>query len=246
MERLQKFIAEAGIASRRKAEEMIAQGRVKVNNDIVTEQGIKVSDSDIVSVDGKRIKKKEKKEYYLLFKPRGVISSSSDEKERTTVIDLIDESNARLYPVGRLDYDTSGVIIITNDGEFANLLMHPSNKIKKTYVAMVDGLIDAQAMKNLEQGIILDGKKTAKAKAKIMNKDSKHNNSKVRLTITEGMYHQVKRMFEAVGFPVKKLHREMYGLINLNGLEPGQYRKLKTDEINDLKNLATGKPLEYK
>lgn len=245
MNRLQKVIAQAGIASRRKAEEMIAQGRVKVNGDVVTEQGLKVSDTDIVEVDNKRIKKSEKKEYYLLFKPRGVISASSDDRGRDTVVDLIDESKARLYPVGRLDYDTSGLIIITNDGDFANLLMHPKNKIKKTYVAQVDGLIDAEAMKKLEQGIMLDGVKTTKAKAKILNKDFKHGNSRVRLIISEGKYHQVKRMFEAVGFPVKKLHREGYGNLNLNGLAPGLYRYLKDNEIEGLKKLAANDNSDY-
>jgi len=239
MERLQKVIAQAGIASRRKAEELIQQERVKVNGQIVTEQGLKVSESDRVEVDGKKLNKAQRKEYYLMFKPKGVISSVTDDRGRDTVIDLID-SDARLYPVGRLDYDTSGIILITNDGDFANKLMHPSSQVKKTYVAMVEGLIDGAAVHALESGIDLEGKKTAKAKAKILDKDTKHGNSRVRLTITEGMYHQVKRMFEAVGYPVKSLHREGYGMLNLNGLEPGLYRKLKAEEVKDLLTLSKG------
>jgi len=244
MERIQKVIANAGIASRRKVEELIDQGRVKVNGQVVTQQGLKVDENDHIEVDGKKLKSAQKKEYYLMFKPKYVISSVTDDRGRDTVIDLLEETNTRLYPVGRLDYDTSGIILITNDGDFANKLMHPSSQVKKSYVAMVDGLIDKEALHALEHGIVLDGKKTAKAKAKVIDKDTKHGNSRVRLIITEGMYHQVKRMFEAVGFPVKSLHREGYGFLNLNGLEPGLYRKLKQDEVKDLLALSKGQGID--
>ncbi|MDL2211591.1 rRNA pseudouridine synthase, partial [Erysipelotrichaceae bacterium OttesenSCG-928-M19] len=224
MIRLQKRIAESGYCSRRKAEELITAGKVKVNGNIVTELGYKVIDSDIVIIDGKKLKA-QKKEYYLLYKPKSIISSTDDEHERTTVVDLID-STARLYPVGRLDYDTTGIIILTNDGEFANEMMHPSSQIKKTYIAFVDGLINAEQIKKLEQGVIIDNQKTGKAKAKILEKDFKHKKSKVRLIIAEGKNHQVKKMFEAVDLPVRKLHREAYAFLNLNGLVPGEYRPL--------------------
>ena len=245
MERLQKVIAQSGVCSRRKAEELIVEGKVKVNGDVVCELGTKVEDNDIILVNDKKIKR-EKKEYYLLFKPKSIISSTDDEHERTTVVDLIETANVRLYPIGRLDYDTTGLIILTNDGEFANKMMHPSSKIKKSYLAFIDGLIDAEQIKQLEQGVTVEGKKTAKAKAKILHKDFKLAKCKVRLIISEGRNHQVKKMFEAVGLKVRKLHRESYGNLNLNGLVPGEYRKLKLDEINDLLKLAKGELLEYK
>ena len=245
MERLQKVIAQSGICSRRKAEQLIEEGKVSVNGNIITTQGYKVNESDFISVNGKKIKK-EKKEYYLLFKPKSVISSVNDEHERLTVVDLIDDAHSRLFPVGRLDYDTTGLIILTNDGEFANMMMHPSSHLKKGYIAFVDGLIEADQMKQLEQGVLIDGHKTKKAKAKILHKDFNLKKSKVRILISEGRNHQVKKMFEALGLNVRKLHRETYGNLNLNGLVPGQYRKLKLNEIEDLKTLSKGKLLEYK
>ncbi|MDF9867822.1 23S rRNA pseudouridine2605 synthase [Bacilli bacterium PM5-3] len=244
MERLQKVIAQSGICSRRKAEQLIVDGKVKVNGDVVCELGTKVIDSDIIIVDNKKIKR-EKKEYYLLFKPKSIISSTTDEHSRETVVDII-ETDARIYPVGRLDYDTTGLIILTNDGEFANKMMHPSSKVKKGYIAFVDGLIGAEQIKKLEQGVLIDNKMTKKAKAKILHKDFKQEKSKVRLIISEGKNHQVKRMFEAVGLKVRKLHRETYGSLNLNGLVPGEYRKLKRSEVEDLLTLAKGDLLEYK
>jgi len=181
-----------------------------------------------------------------LFKPKSFISSASDEHDRETVVDLIDEAKGRIYPVGRLDYDTTGLIILTNDGEFANKMMHPSSKMKKSYIAFVDGLIEAEQIKKLEQGVMIDGKKTGKAKAKILHKDFKLKKSKVRIIISEGRNHQVKNMFEAVDLKVRKLHREAYGNLNLHGLVPGEYRKLKLTEVEDLLKLAKGELLEYK
>lgn len=244
MIRLQKAIADLGYCSRREAEKLILENRVKVNGVIVSELGTKVSENDYIMIDNKKLKRK-RKEYYVLFKPKAIISSTSDEFERTTVVDLID-TNERIYPIGRLDYNTTGLIILTNDGDFANLMMHPSSKIKKSYLAYVDGLIEANQVKQLERGVVIDKKMTSKAKVKIVEKDFKNNNSKVIITISEGRNHQVKKMFEAVGLKVRKLHRQSYGSINLNGLVAGEYRKLKPSEIKDLTDLATTGYLQYR
>ncbi|MDR1782294.1 MAG: rRNA pseudouridine synthase [Bacilli bacterium] len=236
MIRLQKVIAQSGICSRRKAEQLILDGKVKVNDKVITELGFKVNSNDEIKVNNKKIKK-DRLEYYVLYKPKNIISSTKDEKDRTTVIDLI-KSNARLYPIGRLDYDTTGIILITNDGDFANLMMHPSNKIEKTYIVYLDGLITLEQIKKLEQGVIIDGRKTSKARAKILQKDTKYKNTKLKLIINEGRNHQVKKMIEAIGLKVKKLHRESYGIIDLKGLIPGMYRELKKSEKEQLELLA--------
>ena len=162
MERLQKVIAEAGVASRRKAEELIRAGKVKVNGVIVTQLGTKVTGKETIMVDGK-VLNKEEKVYFLLNKPRSVVTTTSDDKHRKTVVDLID-TDARIYPVGRLDYDTTGALLLTNDGEFANLMMHPKNQIEKVYVAKVKGIAKAEHIIPLSEGVVIDGKKTAPAK----------------------------------------------------------------------------------
>lgn len=244
MIRLQKAIADAGYCSRREAEKLISEHRVKVNGIVVSELGSKVSEHDHIMVDNKKLKKK-RKDYYVLFKPKSIISSTSDEHDRTTVVDLI-ETKERIYPVGRLDYNTTGLIILTNDGDFANLMMHPSSKIKKTYLAYVDGLIEASQAKELERGVMVDKQMTGKAKIKIVEKDFKNENSKVQITISEGRNHQVKKMFEAVGLKVRKLHRQSYGSINLSGLVAGEYRRLNQREVKDLIDLATTGYLQYK
>ncbi len=244
MIRLQKAIADAGYCSRRDAEKLILENRVKVNGIVVSELGSKVSENDYIMVDNKKLKRK-RKEYYVLFKPKSIISSTNDEFDRTTVVDLID-TNERIYPVGRLDYDTTGLILLTNDGDFANLMMHPSSKIKKTYIAYVDGLIEANQVKQLERGVLVDKKMTGKAKVRIMEKDFKNDNSKVQIIIAEGRNHQVKKMFEVVGLKVRKLHRQSYGSINLNGLVAGEYRKLNQSEVKDLIDLATTGYIQYK
>ena len=232
MIRLQKAISEAGVCSRREAEKLILQGKVEVNGMIVKTLGTKVKGDDVIFVNGKEILKEEK-EYYLLYKPRGVISSSKDEKGRKTVVDLID-TNKRLFPVGRLDYDTSGIILLTNDGELSNKLLHPSKSVEKTYVAKVEGLVVKPEIKRLENGIIIDGIKTKKAKAKLIKYDKKNDSSYVKLTITEGRNHQVKKMFEEIGHEVKKLKRESFSFLDLTGLKVGEYRKLNTKEVKKL------------
>ena len=232
MIRLQKAISEAGVCSRREAEKLILQGKVEVNGMIVKTLGTKVKGDDVIFVNGKEILKEEK-EYYLLYKPRGVISSSKDEKGRKTVVDLID-TNKRLFPVGRLDYDTSGIILLTNDGELSNKLLHPSKSVEKTYVAKVEGLVIKPEIKRLENGIIIDGIKTKKAKAKFIKYDKKNDSSYIKLTITEGRNHQVKKMFEEIGHEVKKLKRESFSFLDLTGLKVGEYRKLNKKEVKKL------------
>lgn len=229
MERLQKVIANSGICSRRKAEELIKEGRVKVNNIIVRELGVKVSSKDKIKVDDKELSK-ENKVYYLLNKPRGVITSVNDEKSRKTVVDLI-PCRERIYPVGRLDYDTTGVLLLTNDGDFANILMHPNDKVEKVYVVKVRGIIKGDSINELKNGVVIDGVKTEKAKVKLRRTDFKSNTSFLTVTIHEGRNHQVKKMFETVGFPVLKLKREREFIFDLSGLKSGEYRKLTPKEV---------------
>jgi 23S rRNA pseudouridine2605 synthase len=237
MERLQKVIARAGVASRRKAEELIKQGRVKVNGKVVTELGLKVSSSDQVEVNEIPIEKEEAV-YFLLYKPRGVISSVHDEKGRKVVIDFFPGLKERVYPIGRLDYDTSGLLLLTNDGEFANLLMHPRNEIEKVYIAKIKGIPLKENLRKLETGIRLEDGKTAPAKVKMLSADKKKQTAIVEIIIHEGRNRQVRRMFEAIGHEVMKLKRERYGFLTLNGLKPGEARELSPHEVKQLRALA--------
>ena len=230
MERLQKVIAQSGIASRRKAEELITAGKVKVNGTVITELGVKVSDKDQITVNN-TILEKEVKEYYLLNKPRGIVTTTSDDKNRKTVVDMIN-SSARIYPVGRLDYDTTGALLLTNDGDFANILMHPKNKIEKVYVAKLKGLIKGEQINKLKDGVeIEEGIIVKSPRVKLKKTDPTTNTSIVQITITEGKNHQVKRMFEAVGFEVLKLKREKIAFFDLKNLPSGKYRPLTKKEI---------------
>ena len=240
MERLQKVIANSGIASRRKAEELIKDGKVKVNGNVITELGTKVTDKDKIEVDNKPIVKEEKV-YFLLNKPRGVITSTKDEHERKIVVDLID-TDKRIYPVGRLDYDTTGAIILTNDGEFANILMHPSNKIDKVYLAKIDGIITGEAINNLKDGIMLDGVRVIPSRVKLKKVNQENNTSMVEITIHEGKNHEVKRLFEAVGFRVDKLTRKSIGIFNLEGISSGEYRPLTHKEVQIIYSYKNKKP----
>ena len=233
MERLQKIIASSGYCSRRKAEELISKGKVKVNGNIITEMGYKADYSDFIEVEGNPINSKEDKVYYILNKPRGVVTTSSDEKGRKTVVDLI-KTTKRIYPVGRLDYDTTGLLILTNDGELTNYLTHPKNNIEKVYVAKIKGLISKEDIIKLCNGVIIDGKKTSKSKAKVLKIDKKNNTSIVELIIHEGKNHQVKNMFKAIGYEVLKLKRESVSFLTLDGLKSGEYRQLSIKEIKTL------------
>lgn len=238
MERIQKVIAQSGYCSRRKAEELIKNGKVYVNGKKILEMGLKVGTNDYIEVDGNSIDIKEDKVYYLLNKPRGIITSTKDEKDRKTVVDLIGETR-RIYPVGRLDYDTTGLIILTNDGNLANLLMHPKNKIDKVYIAKLKGIISKEEIKKLESGILIDGYRTARCKARIRKIDKKNNSSIVELTIHEGKNHQVKRMFQALNYDVIKLKREVYAGLTTSGLNSGEYRMLSVKEVKKLYSMVS-------
>ena len=239
MERLQKVIAQAGITSRRKAENLITEGRVKVNGQVITELGVKVSVNDKVEVDGVPIDKEEPR-YILLYKPRNYISAVSDPHDRPVVTDLIKNVEQRIYPVGRLDFDTTGLLILTNDGEFANLLMHPSFHIQKTYIAKIDGIPKKEEIQKLRRGVHIDGKKTSQAWAEILTTNTHKNMSVVKLIIHEGWNHQVKKMFEAIGYNVQKLKRENLSFLDLGTMNPGDYRELTAYEVDKLKKEARG------
>ena len=240
MERVQKVIANSGFCSRRRAEKYIVDGKVTVNGHVIFELGYKVGKNDVIEVDGNVIERVEDYVYYLLNKPRGVVTTVSDDKGRKTVVDLIDTS-VRIYPVGRLDYDTTGVLILTNDGEFANGLMHPSSKIDKVYIAKVEGILTGYDVKMLRDGVYIDGYKTSKCHVKIKSIDKKKNTCIVELVIHEGRNHQVKKMIESVGKRVIKLKRERYGIFDLRGLNTGEYRRLTNKEISVMYNLIQNK-----
>lgn len=237
MERLQKIIAQAGITSRRKAEAMIEEGRVYVNGKQIKELGAKADiHLDEIMVDGVPLQKEEPV-YYLLYKPTGVISSAGDDKGRRTVVDLVPSEN-RVYPVGRLDSDTSGLIILTNDGDFANILMHPKYRIHKTYIAKVQGMPLRESLKKLDRGVVLEDGKTAPAKTKMIKTDKKKGTSVIEITIHEGRNRQVRRMFDAIDHPVLKLKRERYGILDLKGMNAGDWRELKPHEVKTLREMA--------
>lgn len=232
MVRLQKAIADSGFCSRRKAEEYIINGKVSVNGDIITELGTKVNPGDEIIVDGNAITRQDK-EYYVFYKPRGVICSTNDDKGRKTVLDFF-ESNKRLYPVGRLDYDTTGIIFLTNDGEFTNMILHPKNKIPKVYIAKLEGIIDGYSIKKIKQGINIDGYKVIPDRVKLKSADKKTNTCIVEIVIHDGRNHEIKKIFESVGFHVEKLKRESIGFITLQGLTSGEHRPLSIKEVKQL------------
>ncbi len=236
-ERLQKVIAQSGVTSRRKAEQLIEAGKVKVNGQVITTLGTKVIQTDKIEVNGVPLEK-EQPVYYLLYKPRGVISSVKDDKGRKVVTDLLPFVKERIFPIGRLDYDTSGIILLTNDGEFANLLMHPKYEIDKLYVAKVKGIPTKQDLFQLVKGVKAEGEQLKAASAKLMSADSKKRTAIVELTLHEGKNRQIRRMMEAIGFPVDKLKREQYGPISLEGLNAGDSRELTPKEVNQLRALT--------
>ena len=232
MVRLQKAIADSGFCSRRKAEEYIVKGKVFVNGERITELGSEVEGNEEIIVDGNAISKQDK-EYYILYKPRGVISSTKDDKGRKTVVDFF-SSNKRLYPVGRLDYDTTGIILLTNDGEFANMMLHPKNKIPKVYIAKLEGIIDGYSIKKIKSGIVIDGIKCIPDRVKLKSADKKSNTCIVEITIHDGRNHEVKRIFESAGYNVIKLKRESIAFLTLQGLSSGEFRKLTIKEVKQL------------
>ncbi len=232
MERLQKIIAKSGVASRRKAEELILAGEVKVNGKVVTTLGTKVSDDDIITVFNKKLVNEENI-YYLLNKPRSIISSVSDPYNRETVLNLINDKR-RIFPIGRLDYDTTGLILITNDGELANILMHPNNNVEKTYIAKIEGKMSMENLFKLKNGLVIDDKKTVPTIVKIKSYDKEKNTSIIKISLVEGRNHIVKKIFQKIDQPVIKLKRETYGFLTLGDLKSGEYRKLTKSEVKKL------------
>jgi 23S rRNA pseudouridine2605 synthase len=234
--RLQKYLANSGVASRRKCEELILQGKVEVNGEVVTELGTKVKSNDIVKYNGKIVSPQEEKVYILLNKPIGYVTTVKDQFNRDTVLDLV-KINKRLVPVGRLDMYTSGALILTNDGEFVNKLTHPKNEINKTYNATVAGVITRDEIKQLENGVKIDEEYVTKpAKVKILKIDEEKNISRIQITIHEGKNRQVRKMCEAVGKRVIALHRSKIGNLEVKDLKLGTWRYLKEKEINNLIN----------
>jgi 23S rRNA pseudouridine2605 synthase len=236
MERLQKIIQKAGIASRRKAEDMIAEGRVSVNGKVVTEMGTKASFSDDIRVDGKKIEA-ENKVYFVLYKPESIISSVKDQFDRDTVTDFIPDKE-KIFPIGRLDYDTSGLLLLSNDGDFANMMIHPKYKIEKEYYVRIKGLLRKESSIKLAKGLIYDNEKALPAKVYDVKYDDKKETTFLNIVITEGKNRQVRKMFESLGHDVIKLKRIRFGTITLEGLNRGEYRILKPHEIKTLYNLA--------
>ncbi len=233
--RINKFLADKGIASRRHADEMIAAGRVTVNG-VVAQLGVNVEEGDEVAVDGKLLETAEKKElYFLMNKPKGVICTVSDDRGRKTVMDLLPEGVGRIFPVGRLDYETEGLLILTNDGDLAYRLTHPMTEIPKTYMAKIEGTLTEQDLNPIRSGVELDGVLTKKCKAHIVETNKAY--TKVHITITEGRNRQVRRMFESIGRTVELLRRVSIGQLKLSGLDRGQIRPLTEREILYLKGL---------
>lgn len=232
-ERLQKYMAKCGVASRRKCEEIILQGRVKVNDKIINELGYKVNiDIDKVIVDNKQIKPEENKVYIALNKPEGYVSTVKDEKGRKTIIDLVNV-NERVYPIGRLDYDTSGLILLTNDGDIYNKIIHPREEKNKIYIATIKGIPSKEDIENFENGINIDGYITAAASFQVLK--TYKEDSKVKIIIHEGRNRQIRKMCEAIKHPVLTLKRVQIGNIELGNLPKGEWRFLSEEEINYLK-----------
>ena len=236
-ERLQKVISQAGIASRRAAEKMIQEGRVKVNGKLVTELGVKVDPQAAdIRVDGRKISARQRQVYFLLNKPKGYISTAKDERGRSTVLDLLPEVKERIYPVGRLDNNTEGLLILTNDGALMNGLLHPKYEVEKTYVARIAGEPDELTLDRLRQGIRLEDGMTAPAKVHLLAQGG--GQSRVEITIHEGRNRQVRRMFAAIGSDVKALKRVKFAGLTLEGVGRGKHRELTAKELSALFRLA--------
>lgn len=238
MERLHKFMARAGVASRRQSEDLIARGLVKVNGKVVTTPGLKIDPArDRVEVNGKILYKPERKVYILLNKPAGYVTTVSDPRGRRKVTDLLPGISQRVYPVGRLDYNTEGLLLLTNDGDLAYYLTHPSHQVPKTYIARVTGVPSTEKLEALARGIELDDGPTAPAKVRLIkNIDNQH--SILKITIHEGKNRQVRRMCEHIGHPVEYLRRVSMGPLQLGRIKPGQYRHLTQREVKRLKKIV--------
>jgi 23S rRNA pseudouridine2605 synthase len=240
MIRLQKILSQAGVSSRRAAEKLMAEGRVSVNGKTIFELGTRADPArDDIRVDGRRIKSAERPRYILLNKPRGYVTTRSDEKRRKTVLDLLEGVREYVYPVGRLDYDTEGLLLLTNDGELAAQLTHPRHGVERTYEARVAGMPDERALEKLRKGVPLDGKRTLPADVILLNSGRRDAEGVVLITVKEGRNRQVRRMLEAVGHPVSRLKRTKIGPIGDRKLPVGTWRELSAEEVRKLKSLAT-------
>jgi 23S rRNA pseudouridine2605 synthase len=238
LERLQKIMASSGVASRRKCEEMIKAGRVTVNGKVITELGFKASYSDEIRVDGSQIAR-EDKVYYVMNKPTGYLTTVSDDRGRRTVMDIFEDYDRqnRIFPIGRLDYDSSGCLLFTNDGELAAKLTKSSNNIEKEYVVRVKGRLEQKDLVKIRRGIEIDGKVTKPSKAAITDYDKEYETTQVRMIITEGRNREIRKVFDALGFEVKKLKRVRFGNVTCEGLALGKYRPLKIHEVKTLYSL---------
>jgi len=234
MERLQKVIANAGYCSRRKAEELIKAGKVAVNDKVITELGTKVSGKEKIVVEGVALEKDELV-YYMLHKPVGVISTTNDEKKRKCVTDIID-TDIRIYPVGRLDYDASGLLLLTNDGDLTNRLLHPSNEVPKLYLVKVEGIVTGSDIIKMKQGVVIDGMKCIPDRVKLKRVNKKSKTSVLEITIHDGKNHEVKKLCANVGKKVIKLQRLTFGILTIGGLNSGEYRRLTPKEVKVLYN----------
>ncbi len=227
--RLQKYLASCGVASRRKAEEMIAQGLVSVNGQVVREMGVLVAPGDEVMVEGRRVVPEEEKRYILYYKPVGEVTTVSDPRGRPTVLDHFRDYPVRVFPVGRLDFDSEGLLILTNDGELTQRLTHPSHEVEKRYIARVSNELSEESLYRLRNGVMIDDRKTAPAKVSVLRKDP--FSTDILISIHEGRNRQIRRMVEAVGHEVVRLKRVQYGKLTLGDLERGQWRELTMDEV---------------
>ena len=233
-QRLQKILSQAGVASRRKSEELIVDGRVTINGTTVLKLGTKADAiRDEICLDGQKIKKQEKHRYVLLNKPRGYISTRNDPQRRPTIMDLISSVKEYVYPVGRLDYDTEGLILLTNDGALATGLTHPKHRVQRTYEVFVSGIPNKDALEKLRTGIRLEGRKTSPATVKLL-KSRNSSNALIKITIREGRNRQVRRMCEAIGHPVQRLTRTHIGPIKDRNLKTGKWRELTDQELQEL------------
>lgn len=231
--RLNKYIADSGLCSRRKADEYIAAGKVKINQKVVKEMGVKVFPGDFVTLGGDPVKQNIKLVYYLMNKPKNTITTTDDEKNRKTVIDIIDK-HERIYPVGRLDRNTTGVLLLTNDGELANRLMHPKYEVERIYTAVLDKPVRLDHAKAISLGVKLDEYETAPCEIMI----HPDNHAKATLTLIEGKNHEIKKLFAKFGYEVKQLDRKVYAGLQLSGLKKGEYRSLNRNEVRALQNLV--------
>ena len=233
LERLQKILSGAGVASRRESEAIITAGRVAVNGTVVTELGTRADpDKDRITLDGKPIKAKKERLYLLLYKPSGYVTTLKDPEGRPVVTDLLKGLGERVYPVGRLDYNTEGLLLLTNDGEWANRLAHPRHEVEKEYLVKVRGGVTPEQVRHLAEGVDLEDGRTAPARVSVVHETAR--NSRILVTIHQGRYRQVRRMCEAVGLTVASLKRTRYGFLDLGDLKPGEYRRLTSQEARKL------------